>query len=482
MTAGTQDWRSVDLRALSREGPVHFMGVSGAGMSTIAELLVRAGGTVTGCDLKTGASAVALTEHGATIHQGHDPSHVRDAVALVVTSAISPGHPEVAAARQRGIPVLKRAQALGAIVNSGTVLAVAGTHGKTTTTAATTTILEAARLDPTGMVGGRMPAWGGGLRPGNSGIFVVEADEYDRSFLTLEPDAAVVTSVEADHLDIYGDLSGVEAAFADFLRQVRDGGLIAACSDDAPARRIAEAVGAARAVLCYGTGEDADLRAIDIRHEGRIMSFAVVENGQALGRLAVASPGLHNVRNALGAFALARHACATFADAQQALRGFAGVARRFQELGTAAGITIVDDYAHHPTEVDATLSAARGTYPDRRIVAAFQPHLYSRTRDLADDFGRALAAADVVWVTDVFPAREAPIPGITGELIARAARVARAARAADESIEYVLTLDELSRGLRETLREGDVVIAMGAGDIDEVAHALFATLGRGGAA
>jgi UDP-N-acetylmuramate--alanine ligase len=468
-----QDWMSVDLRALSREGPVHFMGVSGAGMSTLAELLVRDGGQVTGCDLKHGAGARSLTAHGAHISHGHDPAHVQDAVALVMTSAIAAGHPEVVAARERGIPVLKRAQALGSIVNRGTVLAVAGTHGKTTTTAAATAILEAAQLDPTGMVGGRMAAWGGGLRPGASDIYVVEADEYDRSFLTLRPAAAVVTSVEADHLDIYGDLSGVEAAFADFLRQVDEGGLIAACSDDLPARRIAEAVGTTRSVLRYGTGEAAELRAIDIRHEGRSMSFTVVDRGATLGRLTVGSPGLHNVRNALGAFALARHAGAPFAAAQAALPDFSGVARRFQELGTAGGVTVVDDYAHHPTEVQATLSAARGTYPGRRIVAAFQPHLFSRTRDLADDFGRMLAAADAVWVTDIFPAREAPIAGVTGELIVRAAREA------GSEVMYVLTLDELNRGLRESLQDGDVLIAMGAGDIDEMAHELFATLQRG---
>jgi UDP-N-acetylmuramate--alanine ligase len=467
------EWMSVDLRALSRRGPVHFMGISGAGMSTLAELLLREGGQVSGCDLRPGSGAGALRERGADILGAHDPAHAANAVALVMTSAIPATHPEVEAARSRGIPVLKRAQALGSIVNRGTVLAVAGTHGKTTTTAAATAILEAAGLDPTGMVGGRMEAWGGGLRAGGGDIYVVEADEYDRSFLTLRPAAAVVTSVEADHLDIYGDLSGVEAAFVEFLRQVRAGGTIAACCDDAGVGRIADAMArAAGPALRHrrlrgpaGHGHPAG------RPEH---AFTVVEHGAVLGELCVGAPGLHNVRNALGAFALARHAGATLGDAQRALPSFSGVARRFQDLGTAAGVTIIDDYAHHPTEVAATLSAARGTYPGRRLVAAFQPHLYTRTRDLYEDFGQALAAADSVWVSDVYPAREAPIAGVTGELVAFAARSAGA------EVQYAPSLDELGRGLRQALVAGDVLVSMGAGDIDGMAHALAAALAHGG--
>jgi UDP-N-acetylmuramate--alanine ligase len=472
MSALRADWLRVNLRELARQGTVHFMGISGAGMSTLAELLVREGGSVSGCDLRPGPRGDGLRECGATIFDSHDATHVRDAVALVMTSAIPGTHPEVSAARERGIPVLKRAQALGAIVNQGTVLAVAGTHGKTTTTAAATAILIAAGLDPTGMVGGRMEAWGGGLRAGGD-IYVVEADEYDRSFLTLHPAAAVVTSVEADHLDIYGDLSGVEAAFVEFLRQVRPGGMVALCCDDPGVGRIARALEASQPVLRYGTGENADLRATEIRQEGRRMTFRVVEQGTDLGALSVGAPGVHNVLNSLGAFALARHAGATFADAQAALPEFGGVARRFQDLGTAAGITIIDDYAHHPTEVNATLSAARGAYPGRRLIAAFQPHLYSRTRDLYEDFGRALAAADRVWVSGVYPAREAPIQGVSGALVADAARHAGA------EVRYAETLEEMGRALRTTLQHGDVLIAMGAGDINEMARELAGSLARG---
>jgi UDP-N-acetylmuramate--alanine ligase len=464
------DWESVDLRAVARTGPVHFMGVAGAGMSALAELLVHDGGTVTGCDLRPGAAGAALRARGVTIHAGHDAAHVADAAALVVTSAIPASHPELVAARERGIPVLKRAQALGAIVNHGSVIAIAGTHGKTTTTAAATAILDAAGMDPTGLVGGRMPAWGGGLRKGASDLFVVEADEYDRSFMTLRPTAAVVTSVEADHLDIYGDLAGVERAFAEFLGQVREDGIVAVCADDVGAARAGATV-RDRHVVTYGTAEDAALRATDIRQQGRTMTFTVVEHGTPLGAITLGAPGLHNIRNALGALAAARHVGAGFDAAQQALPDFTGVARRFQELGTASDITIVDDYAHHPTEVDATLATARGAYPQQRLVAAFQPHLYTRTRDLAVEFGRALAAADVVWVCDVYPAREAPIEGVSGELVARAAAQAGA------DVSYVQTLDEMHRGLRAALQSGDVLVAMGAGDIDEMAHDIFRALG-----
>ncbi|HEX2166637.1 MAG TPA: UDP-N-acetylmuramate--L-alanine ligase [Longimicrobiales bacterium] len=477
MTARRDEaWLSVDLRALSRSGAVHFMGVSGSGMSALAELIVRGGGTVSGCDLRLGAAADALRARGVTIHHGHDTAHVSDAAALVMTSAIPASHPEVIAARERGIPVLKRAQALGALVNRASVLAIAGTHGKTTTTAATTAILDAAGMDPTGLVGGRMPGWGGGLRAGRDEIFVVEADEYDRSFLTLQPTAAVITSIEADHLDIYGDLAGVERAFLEFAGQVKQDGIIAICADDEGGRRIAAQISGPAQVLTYGIEEGAELLAVNVRQDGRVMTFDVVEHGARLGTLTLGAPGLHNVLNALGAFAVARHAGATFESARTALPSFSGVSRRFQELGSARGVTIVDDYAHHPTEIAATIATARGTYPGRRIVAAFQPHLYSRTRDHAAEFGRALARADVVWVSDVYPAREAPIEGVSGELVSRAAQ-----SAGNATVRYATTLDEMARALRDELQENDVLVAMGAGDIDEMAHGLYESLAQGAA-
>ena len=460
----------LDLRVLAREGPVHFMGICGAGMSALAELVLRGGGRVTGCDARPGAVGEALRALGAEVVQGHDPAHVAGAVAVVATAAIPADHPELVAARRRGIPVLKRAEALGALVNGGQLVAVAGTHGKTTTTAMTTAILVEAGLDPTGFVGGQVPGWGGGLRRGSDRLFVVEADEYDRSFLTLRPTVAVVTTVEADHLDVYGTLEAIEAAFCEFLQPVPDGGLIAACVDDPGVRRILGELRGKR-VLGYGLGAEASLRAVEVEVEGRGSRFVVEERGERLGELALAVPGLHNVRNALGAFAAARHMGADFEATRRALEGFRGVARRFQELGRARDVVVVDDYAHHPTEIEATLAAARGAYPDRRLVAVFQPHLYTRTRDFAEEFGRVLASADVVWVTDVYPAREAPIPGVTGELVARSAEAAGAAE-----VHYHPSVSDLPAALAAYLRPGDLCLAMGAGDITEAAAEVLARL------
>lgn len=466
---------ALDLRSLARTGPVHFMGISGAGMSALAEVVLRAGGRVTGCDLKPGAVGDALRRLGAAIVEGHDPAHVTDAVALVTTSAVPQDHPELVEARQRGIPVLKRAEALGALVNRGEVLAVAGTHGKTTTTAMAAAILEEAGLDPTAFVGGRVPAWGGGLRPGSDRLFVVEADEYDRSFLRLRPRVAVVTTVEADHLDIYGTYEGVQRAFEEFVAQVPEDGLVVACVDDPGARRILETVGAP--TVAYGFGAEAELRAVEVRAAGTGSRVVVEWNGSPLGELTVAVPGEHNVRNALGAFAAARRFGAGLEAAKRALSAFRGVERRFQVLGEASGVVIVDDYAHHPSEIDATLAAARRVYPERRLVAVFQPHLYTRTRDFAGDFGRSLAAADVVWVTDVYPAREAPIPGVNGGLVADAVRDAGA-----REVHYHPRVETIPEALGEFLRPGDVCVLLGAGSITEAAHGLHGRLARGGAA
>ncbi|HSJ14746.1 MAG TPA: UDP-N-acetylmuramate--L-alanine ligase [Longimicrobiales bacterium] len=464
-----------DLRALAREGVVHFVGIGGAGMSALAELVLRAGGRVTGCDALLGESVRKLAGLGIALAAGHDPAHVADCVAVVTTSAVPDHHPELASARARGIPVLKRAQALGAIVNRGTVVALAGTHGKTTTTTMATAILAQADMDPTALAGGRVPAWGGGLRLGGDRLFVVEADEYDRSFLTLAPTVVVLTSVEADHLDIYGDLAGVEQAFAQFLAAVPEDGMIAACHDDDGARRVAARLG--RPVLWYGIDEGAQLRAENITYRGTRSSFDVMRGAATLGRIDLGVPGAHNVRNALGAIAAASYLGASFDSAQRALAEFTGVARRFQPLGEAAGVVFIDDYAHHPTEIAATIAAARGAHPQRRIVAVFQPHLFSRTRDLAAEFGKALAGADVVYLSDIYPAREQPIPGVTGELLYAAVRAAGAS-----AVHYHGPLAELEQALHQELRAGDVCLGMGAGDIDGVLRRVLAARAPAGAA
>jgi UDP-N-acetylmuramate--alanine ligase len=459
----------VDLVALAREAPVHFVGVAGAGVSSLAELVLRGGGRVTGCDLKPGEIGENLRKKGADIVEGHDVAHVAKASAVITTAAVPQDHPELVAARERGIPVLKRAAALGAIVNSGRVVAIAGTHGKTSTTAMATMVLEAGGLEPTGFVGGRVAAWGGGLRLGSGDVFVVEADEYDRSFHALRPDIAVVTTLEADHMEIYGTLAAIEEAFEKFLEPVPDEGLIALCADDAGARRLGEHTRDAP-VLLYGLSDDAELRAHDVVQSGSSMRFEVSLHGEPQGPIALQTPGRHNVRNALAALAVGLHLGVSTEEARRALAGFRPVSRRFSVLGEVSGIVIVVDYAHHPSEVSATLEAARDAYEGRRIIAVFQPHLYTRTRDFHEAFGVALAAADEVWVSDVFPAREKPIPGISGRLIADAAVAGGA------STTYHEDLDALKEELLGSVRHGDVVITMGAGDIDRVARGLWQAL------
>ena len=459
----------VDLRALATERPVHFMGVGGAGMYPLAELLLRSGGRVSGCDAKESAALRALRELGGDVAVGHDAGHIREAAALVVTAAVPSGHPEVVAARTAGIPVLKRAEALGAWERSGTVVGIAGTHGKTTTTAMTTEILAEAGQDPTGLVGGTVTAWGGNLRFGGGDLFVVEADEYDRSFLTLSPDVAVVTNLEADHLDIYGDLDGVRRGFHDFLSGVRGGGRVVVCADDHGAAALLPMIGSAG--YTYGMNAGSMLRATEVTVDAGVTRAVVYEEGTRAGELALPIGGHHNLLNALGAAAATRALGAEWPDIFSALASFGGVGRRFQHLGEVAGVVVIDDYAHHPTELAAALRAARAMYADRRLVAVFQPHLFSRTRDFAREFGEALAIADAVWVSDIFPAREDPIPGVTGQLIADSARAAGAA-----SVEYVPQLADLPTALAGWVEFGDVVLTLGAGSIEVVGPQLVTAI------
>jgi UDP-N-acetylmuramate--alanine ligase len=461
----------IDLRALAAERPVHFMGIGGAGMCALAELLLRRGGRVTGCDAKASDATRSLERLGASVHVGHDPAHVTGASALVITSAVPADHPEVVAAREAGIPVVKRAKALGDWVSSGRLVAVAGTHGKTTTTAMATEILATAGMNPTGLVGGRVPGWQSNLRFGSEELFVVEADEYDRSFLTLSPDVAIITNVEADHLDVFGDFAGVRAAFADFAARTRGGGRVVICADDHGASSLLAGLGAPG--YTYGTTAGSMLRATDVSVGARVTSCEVYEAGRHVGALELRVGGRHNLLNALAAAGAARALEAEWKDILRALGAFTGVGRRFERLGESEGCVVVDDYAHHPTEVRATLSTARARFPGTRLVAAFQPHLYSRTQDFATDFGAALALADVVWVTDVFPAREAPIPGVTGELIVEAARAAGASE-----VHYHADVASLADTLAPTLSAGDMLVTLGAGSIETVGSAVLHRLGE----
>jgi UDP-N-acetylmuramate--alanine ligase len=445
--------------------PVHFVGIAGAGMSGLAELFVRRGVRVTGCDASI-TDAADLARFGIAVVQGHDPSHVDSARALVVTSAMPKDHPELERARALGRPVVRRAEALGEAVSGGELVAIAGTHGKTTTTVMTTLALAGAGVDPTGIVGGRVAAWGGNLRPGSPTLYVVEADEYDRSFLALAPTVAVVTNVEADHLDIYKDLEDIRATFAQFVRGART---IILCAEDAGANTLHTPSDAE--IIRYGfSSRDARLCAVDVRSEAGGSLFEVVYDGEELGEVELGVPGRHNVLNALAAIASGLALGAPVDAMAGALREFTGVERRFQRLGSARGVMVIDDYAHHPTEIRATLAAARAAFPGHRVLAAFQPHLYSRTRDFAGEFGQALAAADAVFLTEIYPAREKPIAGVTSDLIERALQ------GAGGTLAWRGERPSLAEALAGAVHKGDVVLTIGAGDITKTGPELLARL------
>lgn len=434
-------------------------------MSALAELFIRRGVRITGCDAHP-ETADDLRRLGVDV-TGHDPSHVDGARALVVTSAMPKNHPELVRARELGLPVIRRAEALGEATGGGELVGLAGTHGKTTTTVMTATALAAAGREPTGLAGGRVAAWNGNLLPGGDKLFVVEADEYDRSFLALSPTVAVVTNMEADHLDIYADLDDIRRAFAQFVRGART---IVLCADDDGANTLPTP--SATEVIRYGiVSPDARLVAKNIRTRGLGSTFEVVFDDERLGVIELMVPGNHNVLNSLAATAAGLALGADFAALSKGLGTFAGTERRFQWLGEARGVTVVDDYAHHPTEIAATLAAARTAFPGRRIVAAFQPHLFSRTRDFAREFGASLARADVVFLTEIYPAREQPIPGVTATLVADAIAVAGG------TVAWRGERGALADALAKTVRDGDVVLTVGAGDITKTGRELLALLG-----
>ena len=446
--------------------PIHFVGIAGAGMSALAELFALRGVTVTGCDTHP-ENAPDLGKRGIPVEAGHSPAHVANARALVVTSAMPKNHPELVRARELGLPVIRRAEALGEATAGATLVGVAGTHGKSTTTVMTTEALAAGGLDPTGYVGARVTSWNGNLRPGSADRFVVEADEYDRSFLALSPTMAIVTNLEADHLDIYADLADLHRTFAEFVRRAR---YVVLCADDPGANALPTPPSAE--VIRYGLASpDARLLATSMRRAGLGTAFTVVYDGETLGEVQLAVPGEHNVRNALAALAAGLAFGLEVPAMAPGLAAFRGVERRFQLLGEAGGALVVDDYAHHPTEVRATIEAARGAAPERRLVVAFQPHLFSRTRDFAREFAEALLLADTVYLADIYPAREQPMPGVTSDLVG--AIMAAEGRAPH----WRGDVADLAGALAGDAREGDLVITMGAGDVTRVGPAVLAALG-----
>ncbi len=444
--------------SLGRVRHLHFVGIGGAGMCGLAELLHGEGLAVSGCDLAANEATLRLQALGIPVALGHDPGHLAQAQVVVVSSAVGQDNAEVAAARERGIPVIRRAEMLGEISRLRRCLAIAGTHGKTTTTSLTGLILTEAGLDPTVVVGGRVHFLGAHARLGRGAHLVCEADEFDRSFLDLHPIVAVITCVEAEHLDTYGTVEALEDAFVTFANRVPFYGAVIANLDDPGVRRLLPRLH--RRVVTYGFSPQADVhaRAVSLTPDGG--SCQVVAGGRQAGTLTIRLPGRHMIANALAALAVALEVEVDTAAALAALATFTGVARRFERKGERRGVIVVDDYAHHATEVSATLQAARQAFPNSRLVAVFQPHLFSRTAAFAAQLGEALLGAEAAVVLPIYPARETPIPGITAALVAEAARRCghRHVLLADSFDDAIATLDGL-------LREGDVLLTLGAGDV-----------------
>jgi UDP-N-acetylmuramate--alanine ligase len=448
---------------------VHFVGIGGAGMSGIAEVLTDYDLEVTGSDLTLSETTERLEKTGVSIFEGHDGSHVEGADLVVLSSAVPKDNVERLAAQRLGIPLVRRAEMLGELMRLKYGIAVAGTHGKTTTTSMIGALLTETGFDPTVIVGGRLRVSGTGARLGRGEYIVAEADEYDRSFLRLMPIIAVITSIDRDHLDTYADLEEIEHAFLSFADKVPFFGQVILCLDDENIQRVLPSLADHR-VVTYGSSPQAQLRSADVEPTAGGSRFRVIHASSGdLGWLELPMPGRHNVHNALAAVAVGLALGLEFEAIAAALRGFAGVHRRFERLGTWRGAHVVDDYAHHPTEVTATLEAAREAYPEAVIHAVFQPHLYSRTRDLHDEFGRALLAADRAWVTDIYPSREQPMAGVTADLVVDAARAS-----GHRHCNLCADWRELEAKLAPTVGEGDLILTLGAGDIYRLAHQIAA--------
>ncbi len=458
---------------------IHLIGIGGAGMGGIAEVLLNLGYRVQGSDLRPNAVTAQLTRLGARIHIGHEASQVDGADVVVVSTAVHDDNPELVAARAARLPVVQRAEMLAELMRFRQGVAVAGTHGKTTTTSLVASVLAAGGLDPTFVIGGQLKSAGTNARLGAGRYLVAEADESDASFLHLQPVIAVVTNIDRDHLGTHGgDFGRLKHSFVEFLHNLPFWGLAVVCIDDEHVREILPEI--SRPVLTYGFGDEADLRATGLERTGQTSRFAVLRTGHAPLAVELNLPGRHNVLNALAAIAIATELGVDDAAIQSALAGFQGIGRRLERLGavrTAAGcIELVDDYGHHPTEIAATLDAVRQGWPERRLLLAFQPHRYTRTRDLIDDFAEVLSGADALVVTEVYPAGEEPIANADGRALCRAVR----SRGRVEPV-FVEDVRNLSQSLAGLVRDGDVVVTMGAGSIGAVAHELPARLAQGGA-
>ncbi|MCU0925433.1 MAG: UDP-N-acetylmuramate--L-alanine ligase [Hydrogenophaga sp.] len=460
---------------------IHFVGIGGSGMSGIAEVLLNQGFVVSGSDLGENAATRRLQSLGAAVHLGHDAAFIEGADAIVTSTAVKNDNPEVVAAHAKLVPVVPRAVMLAELMRMKKGIAIAGTHGKTTTTSLVASVLAAANLDPTFVIGGRLNSAGANAQLGSGEYIVVEADESDASFLNLLPVLSVVTNIDADHMDTYGhDFGRLKGAFIEFLHKMPFYGAAVVCVDDPAIREILPQI--ARPITSYGVSEDAQVRAVNLRAVGGQMHFTVQRrNGVELPDLDVVLnlPGHHNVLNALAAIGIAVEIGVPDAALVQALAEFKGVGRRFQRYGEAAlpsggSATLVDDYGHHPVEMAATLSAARGAFPGRRLVLAFQPHRYSRTRDCFEDFVKVIGHADAVLLAEVYAAGEAPIVAADGRALARALRVAGKLEPV-----FVDDIAAMPQAILDNARDGDVVLCMGAGSIGAVAGQVV-ELAQGG--
>ncbi|MDP8204062.1 MAG: UDP-N-acetylmuramate--L-alanine ligase [Candidatus Tenebribacter mawsonii] len=442
---------------LGRTKKIHFVGIGGIGMSGIAELLINQGFKVSGSDLNLSKITKHLTQIGAVISQGHNANTIKDADVIVKSSAVKDDNPEIAFALSQKIPVIRRAEMLSEIMRMSYGIGIAGTHGKTSTTSMVGSVLSAASLDPTVIVGGIVKNYGSNNLLGSGKYIVVEADEFDRSFLTLSPIIAGITNIEADHLDCYTDLDGVKKAFVEYANKVPFFGSVIVCLDDHGVQSIIPEIN--KKILTYGFSQQANVRAINVKFNNFMTSYTAVFNGTELGSIDLNALGDHNILNSLMAVATGLELDIPFEQIQKGLSEYNGVFRRFEYKGERDGVKLYDDYAHHPTEIEATLKGVRDSISSR-IVVAFQPHLYSRTQDFYENFGRSFFQSDILLITPIFPAREKPIPGVTGKLISDAA-----IQSGHKNVHYIESNNEIIDKIKEVTKAGDILITMGAGSI-----------------
>ncbi len=445
---------------------IHFIGIGGIGMSGIAQVLLELGYEVTGSDIRSGPTTRRLAAMGAAVRIGHRASNIEGADVVVFSSAISQDNPELRAARAAGIPVIPRAEMLGELMRLKRYgIAVAGAHGKTSTTSMIAAVMQGADMDPTVVIGGRVNGLGSNARWGRGEFLVAEADESDGSFLCLSPTIAVVTNIDLEHLDFYSDLEAISRRFRLFCRKVPFYGAVIACGDDPVVRETLKELG--KRVITYGTGAGVELRATDIALRDMAMEYTAWWRGEPLGRVRLGAPGVHHVQNSLAAVAVGLEIGLEFSQIARGLEEYRGVQRRFHLYGQVDGVVVMDDYAHHPTEIRATLKTARACWPEARLLVLFEPHRYTRTRALLHQFPGAFEEADLLWISDIYPASEEPIPGVDGRLLAETVRRGVAGR-----VRYLPTVGEMAQAALAEARPGDVIITMGAGSIGRLAPEL----------